>query len=182
MLTNQVEEYPCQKRRWKHFSKTFILKIVKQVERGVSRSELVEKHKMAKSTLADWMRDYGSPSYHQGKQKRFSAEHKTSVLRAVVDGQMTVREAMMAYRVTSTTIKAWVRSYKLEKGELASIMARKNSPNKEKLGQTYNKELEATKKALEEAQLKIQALNTLIDVAEDNFKISIRKKAGAKRS
>jgi len=43
-------------------------------------------------------------------------------------------------------------------------------------------ERDALKKALEEAQLKISALNTLIDVAEDQFKIKIRKKAGARQS
>ena len=43
-------------------------------------------------------------------------------------------------------------------------------------------EKEALKKALEEAGLKIRALNTLIDVAEDQFKIKIRKKAGARQS
>ena len=40
---------------------------------------------------------------------------------------------------------------------------------------------EALKK-LEEAELKVKALNTLIDVAEEQFKISIRKKAGARQS
>ena len=43
-------------------------------------------------------------------------------------------------------------------------------------------EKKALQEALEEAQLKIKALNTLIDVAEDQFKISIRKKPGAKQS
>ena len=38
------------------------------------------------------------------------------------------------------------------------------------------------KKALQEAELKIKALNTLIDVAEDQLKIDIRKKSGAKQS
>jgi transposase len=40
----------------------------------------------------------------------------------------------------------------------------------------------ALQKALEEAQMKIRALNTLIDVAEDQFKIAIRKKPGARQS
>jgi len=40
----------------------------------------------------------------------------------------------------------------------------------------------ALKKALEDSQVKISALNTLIDVAEDQFKIKIRKKAGARQS
>ena len=37
-------------------------------------------------------------------------------------------------------------------------------------------------KALQEAELKIKALNTLIDVAEEQLKIEIRKKSGAKQS
>ena len=41
---------------------------------------------------------------------------------------------------------------------------------------------EALQKALEEAELKIKALNTLIDVAEEQLKIDIRKKSGAKQS
>ena len=43
-------------------------------------------------------------------------------------------------------------------------------------------EKEALQKALQEAELKIKALNTLIDVAEEQLKIDIRKKSGAKQS
>jgi transposase len=48
--------------------------------------------------------------------------------------------------------------------------------------QEEDEEKKALRKALEEAELKIKALNTLIDVAEDQFKIPIRKKPGAKQS
>ena len=40
----------------------------------------------------------------------------------------------------------------------------------------------ALEKALQEAELKIKALNTLIDVAEEQLKIDIRKKSGARQS
>jgi hypothetical protein len=42
--------------------------------------------------------------------------------------------------------------------------------------------LEQALKKLQEAELKVKALNTMIDVAEEQFKISIRKKPGAKQS
>ncbi len=42
--------------------------------------------------------------------------------------------------------------------------------------------IKALEQALQEPQLKIAALNTLIDVAEEQVKINIRKKPGAKRS
>ena len=37
-------------------------------------------------------------------------------------------------------------------------------------------------KALQQAELQIKALNTLIDVAEEQLKIDIRKKSGARQS
>lgn len=43
-------------------------------------------------------------------------------------------------------------------------------------------EKQALQQALQEAELKIKALNTLIDVAEDQLRIDIRKKSGAKQS
>jgi transposase len=45
-----------------------------------------------------------------------------------------------------------------------------------------NQDIKVLQKALEEAQLKVAALNTLIDVAEEQLKINIRKKPGAKQS
>jgi transposase len=128
------------------------------------------------------MKDYGSAAYNAGRKESRSQANKTSILRAVLDGRMTVREAMIAYRVSSSTINCWIKAYKGEKGELASIMGTKNS-SKDKQGEDFSdKEKESLKKALQQAQLQVQALNTLIDVAEDKFKIAIRKKAGAKQS
>ena len=54
-------------------------------------------------------------------------------------------------------------------------MAKKTKP-------VSQEESQALQKALEEAQMKIKALNTLIDVAEEQLKIDIRKKSGAKQS
>ena len=58
------------------------------------------------------------------------------------------------------------------------------SMKKKDLKQDSNDDLEqenaSLKKALELAMLKIEALETLVDVAEDKFNIAIRKKPGAK--
>lgn len=42
-------------------------------------------------------------------------------------------------------------------------------------------DIQALQQALADAQFKIAALNTLIDVAEEQLKINIRKKPGAKQ-
>jgi transposase len=183
MLTNQVpKEFPGREGKGCHFSKPVIFEIVKQVENGLSRSVIVEEYKISRSTIAEWMRDYGSDAYHAGRKGHLSHTNKTSILRGVLDGRMTVREAMIAYRVSSSTINQWIRAYKREKGELASIMGNKKSTENKQVEDASDLEKEDLRKALQQAQLQIQALNTLIDVAEDKFKIAIRKKAGAKQS
>jgi transposase len=175
MLTKQVpEEFPGREGKGCHFSKPVILEIVKQVENGLSRSIIVEQYKVSRSTIAEWMRDHGSAAYHAGRKGQLSHANKTSVLRAVLDGRMTVREAMIAYRVSSGTINQWIRAYKREKGELASIMEIKKSSKDKQNEDAPDLEKEDLRKALQQAQLQIQALNTLIDVAEDKFKIAIR--------
>ncbi|WP_420575371.1 hypothetical protein [Ekhidna sp.] len=47
---------------------------------------------------------------------------------------------------------------------------------------TSEEEVEALKKALDLATMKVAALETLIDVAEDQFNIDIRKKPESKQS
>ena len=98
---------------------------------------------------------------------------------------MTIYEARIAYRVNSTvTITKWIKEIKRENAELvasnASLMANKKQ-NQQPDPDTKKALAEAIRK-LEEAELKVKALNTLIDVAEEQFKISIRKKAGARQS
>jgi transposase len=190
MLSNEApNEYPGRAGRGSHFSKSVILEIVKQVENGLSRGVIVEQYKISRSTISEWMRDFGSSDYHSSRKGHLSHANKTSILRSILDGRMTVREAMIAYRVSSSTINYWIRSYKREKGELASIMGTKKSSKERQSEEAIDTEKEELKKALAEsrkhlqdATLKIQALNTMIDVAEDQFKIAIRKKAGANRS
>ena len=164
-----------------HFSRQLIREIVKSVERGVSRRELIKRYGMAKSTLADWVREYGSPVYH-ARQKPLSTADRRSLVRAMEEGRMTLKEAKLAFGLKSTAVvQRYLRQADKEKAELSriSLLMDTNEARSEPLS---SDDAEALKKALQEAELKIKALNTLIDVAEDQFKISIRKKPGARQS
>jgi transposase len=167
------------------YDKRFVIKIVKAIERGVTRSHITRKHGIARSVLAGWMRDFGSPGYHAGKQGHLSQQEKRSIVRSIEEGRMTIFEARAAYRINSVaTITTWIKESKRENAELVSsnagLMANKEQ-NQQPDPDTKKALAEALKK-LEEAELKVKALNTLIDVAEEQFKISIRKKAGARQS
>jgi transposase len=174
-----------KRRSYRSYDKSFILEIVKSIERGVPRIHITRDHGIAKSVLANWMRDYGSPSYQASKQGHISQQEKRSIVRAIQEGRMTIYEARIAYRVNSTvTITKWIKESKRENAELvasnAGLMA--NKEQNQQPDPDPKKALAEALKKLEEAELKVKALNTLIDVAEEQFKISIRKKAGARQS
>jgi len=166
-----------------HFQKNLRDEIIKSIELGTPRSVIVYQYGVSRSTLCDWMRNHGSKDYQAKRVGNHLTEvEKRSVVRQVEQGVLTPHAARKAYSLSGSTLNKWLKASVKENAELAAYdpCEMKDKP----VGQPdlADPEKEALKKALEEAQLKISALNTLIDVAEDQFKIKIRKKAGARQS
>lgn len=161
------------------YDKRFILKIVQEVESGLPRKETIRLYNLSNSTLNEWMRDYGSVHYHTNlKRKSYSRAQKRSIAAAIEQGRMSIEQAQVAYQIKSQkSIRDWVKQEKIDLYTVIdpAMAKKKNLPKS-------NNEVEELQKALQEAELRIKALNTLIDVAEEQLKIDIRKKPGAKQS
>lgn len=168
-----------EKKPHKIYDKVIIYKIVKLVEQGHNRQQLIDQYGMTSGTLSEWMQQYGSEAYQQSKRRAYSNLQKRTICMAVLNGQMTIKEAYKSYNIKNIrSIKSWIQEFKSEKRDLYNENKDDQMPKKE---QEQQVDTAALKKALEEAELKILALNTLIDVAEEELKIKIRKKSGAKQ-
>jgi|SRR6185312_4090673 len=166
-----------------HFNTSLRDEIIKSIEEGMPRSVIVYRYGVSRSTLCDWMRHHGSAAYQTKKQgKHLSGIEKRSIVRSIEQGTLTRHVARKTYGISSSTLEKWLRASVRENAELVVYDPFKMKDNPAAQPDPPDPEKEALKKALEEAQLKINALNTLIDVAEDQFKIAIRKKAGARQS
>jgi transposase-like protein len=181
MEHQEQEIYASREHKQSRYDRRLILKIVKEIEAGLPRKEANRIYGLGKSTLYAWMRDYGSTNYHQNiKRKTFSNLQKRTIVTAIEQGRFTIKEAKTAYNIkTEKLLRSWLVQYKSEKVE---ICIENTSPMAKDKSSSKDLEKEALQKALQEAELKIKALNTLIDVAEDQLKIDIRKKSGAKQS
>ena len=179
MASNARKSSQISLREERRFEKKVIKEVVKAVEDGLSRKKACEQYGMSYGTLHEWLQQYGSENYHREKRRDFTPLQKRTIVCAIEQGSMTPQEACIAYRVKGVaSVKRWVRESKREKAELCMttpIMAKPIDP-------LITPEVAALQQALEDAQLKIAALNTLIDVAEEQLKINIRKKPGAKQS
>ena len=165
----------------RRYDKRLILKIVQEIEDGLPRKEAILLYNLGSSTLDDWMRDYGSNQYHTSiKRKSYSNAQKRTIVAAIQQGHISIAQAQIAYQIKSQkSIRNWLKK---EKDDLCILlqpaMAEKNKSSKS----TESSEVEALRKAFQEAELRIKALNTLIDVAEEQLKTNIRKKPGTRQS
>ncbi len=159
------------------FDKRLIEHVLYLLEQGVPRRDLQSQYGISKRSLASWIAN-GVPSGQ--RHKVYSMAEKRSVVRAVETG-MSIRQAQIAFDIASdSSIRTWIKAFKEGNAELSFSnplkMAKKTTDQSEKT------ELESLQKALEEEILKNRALNTMIDIAEQQLKIDIRKKSGAKQS
>jgi transposase-like protein len=166
-----------------HFQINLREEIIKAIEGGVPRSVIVYQYGVSRSTLSDWMRNHSSKEY-QTKQLgvHLTEVEKRSIVRLIEQGQLTPHAARKAHGISGSTLQKWLKSSLKENVELVVYDPFEMKDKRAESPELPDSEKDALKKALEEAQLKISALNTLIDVAEDQFKIAIRKKAGARQS
>lgn len=158
------------------FDKLLVFQIVREVEEGLCRKKACEKYGMAYATLSEWLAKFGSEDYQKMKKRSFSIQQRRNIARSIKEGRMTKREAALIYKIGIRSLSAWLRELELEDNELVGLNQQDMEPSQTNYPNT---DLE---KQLAEARLKIKALETMIDIAEEQFKISIRKKSGAKQS
>ncbi|MEJ5964438.1 transposase [Pedobacter immunditicola] len=180
METKEVIQALTECKPVAHFYDLRLIKeIVQAVEDGTPRFELCERYGCSKATLVRWVSKYGSEVCQERKRKVYKRSEKRSVLRAVACG-MSIREARISFGIANNAIiYAWMKEEKKENDDLSLV----NSPAMAKdVKNTDSDEVKALKKALAFEQLRNKALNTLIDIAEEQFKVDIRKKDGARQS
>jgi transposase-like protein len=110
-------------------------------------------------------------------KEQYPVSFKRWIAREVESGKISAKEAAENSTVTTTTIYDWISLYGHGKEVSLSIM----TPQEKQEKILLEKRIKELEKALEYAKLKNIAVETMIDVAEEQFRISIRKKAGPKQ-
>lgn len=115
------------------------------------------------------------------RKQQYRAGFKYRILEELVHAGKSLSFLAREHGVPESTIR-YFHSEALEQLGYFRILNNMKSSNQNKDTSALEKENEELKKALELAMLKVSALETLVDVAEDQFNIQIRKKPGAKQS
>ena len=125
------------------------------------------------------------PSEQKEKFPRGENENKIAfrrwLVREIVSGRMSQKEAVERFdfgnNSSFATLGNWIKDYSPSIAVTLPVMSEKERQKIEAL----QKQLKLLEKQLEDAQMKNVALETMIDVAEEQLKIKIRKKSGPKQ-
>jgi transposase len=158
-------------RTFRIFSKEDRKKIVTLIELGeLTRPQAMHEYGIADpDTLRSWILRY-SVNAETILGKNFTKAEKRQAAYRILSGEISNSQLALELSVDPSSLRRWVRDLKSETGY---SKANKNLPcSPEMIGQSQ---------AVEELQLKVAALNMMIDVAEKELGIDIRKKSGTKQ-
>ena len=115
------------------------------------------------------------------KVKRvFSEDFKKARVKEYEKGEYTVREMSVLYDICTTVLYRWIYKYSIYHRKSAVIVEMKDS-SKKKL-QDLEKKVHELERALGQKQLKIDFLEKMIDLADEEFGIEIKKKSNTPQS
>lgn len=119
------------------------------------------------------------------KVYHFTDELKLQVVQEYLETDLSQVELQKKYGIKgNTSILNWMRKFGLQEPN-ENLIEIRHAMSKETEKTSHERELEnkvlELEKLLEHEKLRTTALNTMIDIAERELKISIRKKSGAKQ-
>ena len=151
-------------------------KVVKQVEQEGSVMLICDRLGLKKKTVTAWMKVYGSADYADKRLPRRSQAERNRIAREVISGKLSTEEVQLKYGITCReTISLWIRRY------------RKSLPDVSPTAPEVFPDDHSTTLGLPSvqdiglAELRIRALETMLDIASKEFNVDIRKKFGAKQ-
>lgn len=119
------------------------------------------------------------------KVNRFSDEIRLQAAQEYLTTDISLESLREKYGFSSdNSVYNWIRKFGLKKPSSKEVQIQrvmKTENGKSKQDQALETRIRELEKALEYEKLKTMALNKMIDIAERDLKITIRKKSGTKQ-
>lgn len=150
--------------------------VVKQVEEAGSVTMICERLGLRRKTVTAWMKVYHSPDYESKRSPRRSQAERNRIAREVISGRLSMEEAQLKYGISCReTLHSWIRQYRKAQPDLHQAILKASELEE------FPVPLLPTRDDIRLAELKIRALETMLDIASKAFDVDIRKKFGAKQ-
>ena len=112
------------------------------------------------------------------RRRHFSDNFKKSKVQELELGRLTISELKRQYEVSSTTIYRWIANFGTMKNKPERIIVETDSDTKELL--LLKQKIADLERTVGQKQVLIDFYDKLIDIAENEYKVDIKKKFGIK--
>jgi len=117
------------------------------------------------------------------KFKQYNETFKLQVIKEVLSGTISKEQARRKYQIKGkSAILNWIRKFGWSDSKLLPIHFTSMSAKKDLSPEELQKRVKELECALEDAQLRAEGYSRMIDIAERELKIKIRKKSNTKQS
>jgi len=153
------------------YSSEQIEEIINEIASGqLSIPDAMAKYEVKRNTIRTWVIRCGKSDQVPSVKKKFTSAQRRQIIYEVDSNQSPLWVILKKYGISENAIRLWRKQYLPELiGTKIPDMAEKEIPTA------------ISKNLVEELKLKIAALETMIDVAEKEYRIEIRKKSGTKQ-
>ena len=118
-----------------------------------------------------------------GRRSKFSDAFKRKVAREYLKGGVTLEELAVKYNLNDiTVVKRFVDWYQQVEASSEPLPASELEGEDQQDPKALKKKIKELQKLLEHEQLRSLGFETMIDIAEEELGIDIRKKSGTKQS
>jgi transposase len=151
--------------------------IVAELESGqLSLKEAMGKYGLKREwTLKEWLKKYSTLDKTSYLKARNMPSTRRQGLREIEAGKLTLEQASEKYNVSISALRKWIR---LNSRSLIHNPQQEMENNKHPL---LGHDKLVLIRTISELKLKIEGLETMIDIAEKDLKVDIRKKSGTKQ-
>ena len=155
------------------------MQAVEEYEKGLLPTRVIlQKYGITAPALHNWRKQVRRNGSGPMLKTRRPEELKLRIVKGIITKSFTIQEASDQYNVSKDSIKDWCTKYSCELGDLNEVTV----PKKQEKSPVDSDRIQQLERALEDAKLKIIGLETMINIAEKDLKIDIRKKSGTKQS
>ncbi len=141
--------------------------------------EISKALQICTASLHCWRRKISPRTNVKPKKEPVSYYERRRILKAVGNGEMTKIDGMRQLGVTHAKINLWLEDQNLHLSYSeyrTTTMGKKQDQNDDALRQ----EIVRLSEALAQEKLKVEGLQIMIETAEKELKVNIRKKSGTK--
>ena len=113
-------------------------------------------------------------------KRQFTDDFKRTLIKEYESGHYTISELSILYSITRTVIYRWIHRYSTYNNKRAIIVEMKDSSKKKV--QQLSKRIKELERIVGQKQIKIDLLEKIIEIAEQEYQLDIKKNSSTSQS